>query len=209
MQVAERVPGWVRFFIACRGLSILVTIFVVVLASFMVAADPIAIPTRNGVSSLVWPLLPAVLACSFPPMLASLEDDLHRTSPRDALGMRGVLIIVILVADIIVTLGAYRFSPVVELRNAALLSGAALLLCACRLARYAWIPIVIFSIFGWLLGTSDVGVIASWALLLQPAESAYSWVISAGVAITGAALYLWFPFRGLTSVVGFQMRVRA
>jgi hypothetical protein len=156
----------------------------------LVPAGAVAIPARDGASSVLWPLVPTLVTLAMPPVLATADRDLERTAARSPVRLRAVALGVCLAAVAAAVLPGCRFDLMVAARNAALLTG----LAAGGSALYpavAWVPVTVTPMAMWLLGTDPLTRrLAGWAVLLEPRTSVPALVVGCGAALAGSAAYL-------------------
>ncbi len=158
------------------------------LAAFLlVPSHPVPVPGREGVRSLLWPLVPTLPAVAVPGCLSAGHRDLERVAARSLLRMRAACVSAIAVATFLVCLASWRFDPVVVWRNAALLLGIAFAGTAVHPA-VSWLLVSVIPMVMWLTGTQPGGVVEPWCVLLLPRGSALAaWLACLAFAL-GAAV---------------------
>lgn len=152
----------------------------------------VTVPARDGVQSLLWPLVPALLAVAVPTSLSSAYREGELTAARSALQLRMTAMVSVALLSLGISLVGLRFDILVIWRNSLFLMGLALLATAIQPPTTAWIPVCGAPIAMWLLGPGYDETISAWAVLLHPRTSAIAWTSSIGVFALGAAAYLWF-----------------
>jgi hypothetical protein len=160
------------------------------LAWLTVPRSAVAIPAADGASSVLWPLVPTVVALAVAPVLGTAYDDLERTAGRPGRVLRGYGLAACAVAAGLAALPGARFDVAVVARNSILLTALAVASTAVLSRTTAWLPVVALPIVTWLLGTDPASrQMASWAVLLAPATSGLGWVVAAALAATACITY--------------------
>jgi hypothetical protein len=162
---------------------------------YVVPRGPIPVPAGGGVESLLWPLLPVLVALGVPGVLGSAYGDLERASSR-----RPVLLRLAALAGCALVVAAAaaldtRFDDRVVWRNAALLLGLAAMTTRLLPRALRWQPLLLVPMAMWLLGTDEQRRIRPWAVLLLPGDTMPSTVVAAAVFAAGIATYLLLPAR--------------
>ncbi|MCL6538522.1 MAG: hypothetical protein K6T28_08055 [Acidothermus sp.] len=157
-----------------------------VIAWFAIPARPIDVPGRDGVSSVLWPLLPAVVASALPSVLEWSRSPAVVLAPRSRTDTAGRIGFATLLVGAVAIVGATRFDPVVVLRNSAFLFGLATLLSRWTASGLVATMVVLVPMAMWLLGTEPGGFAKSWALLLLDAHSPTAGGFAIGLFVTGA-----------------------
>jgi hypothetical protein len=156
----------------------------------LVPAGAVAIPARDGASSVLWPLVPTLVTLAIPPVLAAADGDLERTAARSPVRLRAIALGTCLAVVAAAVLPGSRFDLIVAARNAAFLTG----LAAAGAALYpavAWVPVTVTPMAMWLLGTDPLTRrLAGWAVLLEPRTSLPALAVGCGAALAGYAAYL-------------------
>ena len=152
--------------------------------------DPIAVPARDGVTSILWPLFPALPAMLVPAAAAPARRDLERSAGRSGAALRARFTLMAVVLLAAACTAATGTGLLVAGRNTAFLLGAALLAAATAPASAAWIPPVAIPLACWLLGTGLGGRVAGWAWLLHPAGEPCAAAGSATVLATGILAFV-------------------
>lgn len=189
-----------RVALADSGLRTMLGLLAAVLGLALVVG-PGAIGGPLGGLVPPWPLLSCVVPLALVSSLYAPMRALERTSARGPhvpglmrLGTAGA---VIAVATLVVALAApsdgapVAGDGVVAWRNAALVSGLALLGGAWLSAAHAWIPSTAYVLACVAAGVPDGGEPYGWTVLLQPAEDAAPVAIAAVVFVTGLAAAAW------------------
>ncbi|HXF72450.1 MAG TPA: hypothetical protein VNO79_07575 [Actinomycetota bacterium] len=136
----------------------------------VVPARALPVPGREGVSSLLWPLVPVLPALTVPGSAASARRDLERTGGRSQVALRAWFVAIVTAATGLACLAGIRFDLLIVWRNAAFMLGLTLA-CASVSPRGAWLPAVVVPMLMWLVGTQPGGIVEPWALLLLPGSS--------------------------------------
>jgi hypothetical protein len=169
---------------------------VLALAAFLlVPAQPVPVPGREGVRSLLWPLIPTFPALAAPACGAVARRDLERTGARSILGLRAGYVVLVSGATLLVCLAGWRFDLAVVWRNAAFLLGIAFAGTAIAPAG-AWLPVSVIPMVLWLTGTQPGGVVEPWAILLLPGSSHVGLWVAGAVWGLGAVLFCSLGHRG-------------
>ena len=143
-----------------------------------VPRDAMAVPGRDRVFAVIWPLLPTLLAVPIPAIAEHRTDDVHRTAPRIlALRLR-VLATVAVLCLVGVSTGAVIGSHVL-IRNTAALVGLALLGAGVLPRSVSWALLVLTPMAMWLFGTRREQDAFAWAFLLRPAADRWADAVAA------------------------------
>jgi hypothetical protein len=160
------------------------------LAWLTVPRAAVAIPATDGASSVLWPLVPTLVALAMTPVLCTAYDDLERTAGRPGCVLRGCALAACAAAAGLAAVPGVRFDAMVVARNSVLLTGLAVASAALLPRTTAWVPVVVLPIVTWLLGTDPVTRrLAAWAVLLAPSATAAGWVAAAMLAVAALAGY--------------------
>jgi hypothetical protein len=166
------------------------------LAWLTVPTAAVTIPAADGASSLLWPLVPVLVATAVPAFLAGADGDLERTAALPQAQVRVLALCVVLVVTAAAAVPAtLRFDAHVVTRNAALLTGVATAAVALLPIGASWVPVAGTPLVMWLLGT-DVGTrqLRPWAVLLAPRQSVAAWVAAIVVLVLGSSAYVAKPW---------------
>lgn len=147
------------------------------------------VPGRNGVYSVVWPLLPALLAVAIPSATARAGRELEVMAARDVRIVRLCFVGLAITASLLVSVTASGLDPAILARNHLLMLGLALVCRAFLAASIAWIPAVAVPIVMWLVGTHVGGAVSDWALLLLPAQSTGALFVAIGAFLAGTSAF--------------------
>jgi hypothetical protein len=153
---------------------------------------PIDVPGRSGgVEWVVVPVVPAAIASLVPVLVRRVFLPLERISGRfDATGRLAIVAVVLgtCLTPVALGVGALRL---VDVRNCGLAVGVALLSIYLVPAALGWAPIILLALVTWLIGVPAPGVAPpAWALLLAPASSRLSLVISGAILTAGTAVFV-------------------
>jgi hypothetical protein len=181
--------GWVLLCKAWRLHRLALTALVSALAWAAVPAGPVAVPARDGVESVLWPLVPVLVAAALPATMAAAYRDGELTAARSRTQLRGAAFLLSLSLSLLPSVVATRFDLVVVWRNTGFLFGLALFAVAVQPEAAAWLPICGLPMWMWLLGTNIGGDVESWAVLLHPAQSRVALMASVVVLALGLAAY--------------------
>jgi hypothetical protein len=165
------------------------------LAWWLVPAAPVPIPAADGASSVLWPLVPALVAVTGPPFLSTADRDLERGASRSHHAVRALGLGAFWVLTAVAVAAGGRFDLLVVLRNTLLLTGLATGCAACLPAAAAWAPVALVPMTMWLLGTDPTTRhVRVWAVLLAPHSSMVALSVALVAAAFGAAAYLGRPW---------------
>ena len=186
--------SWVLTWCRCWSLGPLLAAGLVADAGwFVIPEGPVPVPAGGGVESLLWPLLPALVALAIPAVLATARFEHELLTARSPLLLRLRALGCCALVLACVAAAAVRFDPVVVWRNTAILAGVAFLAAATLPRGSAWQPVVLLPLGCWLLGTDAHRLVRPWAILLAPGSST-SAVIAAGALLAlGVTAYLGAP----------------
>jgi len=165
-----------------------------VAVSLMLAWVPpssVPVPTEEGVASVVWPLLPALLVLTLPPLLEFPGRYPERSGARSVEQLRALTVLATLSAGALVIICAPPSEAVVVLRNLLLLVGLVLALARLLPWGLAWVPVVFVPIVMWLYGTRQLHQVEPWAILLRPQDDGTALGIAIGTCAAGLVIYLW------------------
>jgi hypothetical protein len=157
--------------------------------------NTVAVPGREGVYSVLWPLAPVLVGMWVIAGLRPTYLDIRLTAVRRVLD-RTLAVAVTSVGAVLVVSVAPAAQHAVLYRNVAYTLGASFLCLATLPRSVAWIPTVIPPMIMWLLGTRTDGPPQRWAVLLRP-EDDHAAIAVAAYAV-GTALLLVLG-RGLSS----------
>jgi hypothetical protein len=155
---------------------------------FVVPPDPVAVPARAGVESLLWPLVPALAALALPAMLTVARQDLERSAVRPWCLRTGAVLLG--AAALGLTAVAGGADEAVLARNALAMLGVATLSASVLRVGSAWAPVAMAPLVCWLLGTDAHRHVHPWALLLLPGSSCVGLVVAGVLAVSGTAAYV-------------------
>lgn len=169
---------------------------VALVAALLVPRAAVAIPAAGGASSLLWPLLPTVVAVTMPSFLAAADGALERTAAVPAWLLRLVgLGVVVAVMAAATAPAALRFDGCVVARNAAMMTGLAAAGVAVLPAGASWMPVACTPIVMWLLGTDPTTRrLHAWAVLLAPRDSSPALLVAVLVLGVGTLAYTGKPW---------------
>ncbi len=182
-------PGWLLLWRAWKGNRLWRACLLATIAWLLVPERPIAVPGRQGVQSVLWPLVPTLTAMVLPSCLAHAYRDLELAAAKSHARQRGLFAVFALALTAIPCVSGLRFDLGVALRNAALLSGLAFASTVIFPPRVAWMPPSFLPIITWLLGLKLGGVPRPWAVLMQSGSSLPA-LLAAGTSL-GAGLVLF------------------
>lgn len=166
-------------------------------AWWFVPASPVAVPGRD-IDSLIWPLMPAVLALVVPTAALAGQRDLERTSGRSIIRMRIGFCVGVSALVVLVSVGALRFDALVVMRNGLLLLGLGLLGATTLGPGGGWFLPFSVPTGMWIFGTTHLGP-NTWATVLHERDSQIALVSALAVWLGGCILYClkgWWPQRG-------------
>lgn len=188
-MVADLRAGWL--FVGCWGSRpLLVGAALTFVAWWLVPVQPVTVPARAGVASLLWPLVPVLIAAPLPSAALTAFADLEATATRARPGLRiRALALYWLLACVAIVPGA-RFDGAIVLRNTAGLVGLALLAALLTPTSLSWLPVTVIPMAMWLLGQDANRTTAGWAVLLAPAGSAVATTACVAVAVVGSVSFL-------------------
>lgn len=163
---------------------------VAALAWQAVPRGPVAVPARDGVASVLWPLVPALFGLACTPSLKQLHKQMELRVPHP----RAIRLLLFGVqCEIAVVLGtaAWSFDLGVAYRNLAAILGLAALSAAYLTRRTAWVPMVVFPMATWLFGAlPQQQGIYPWAFLLETSDSWLALCFSLGLFVVGGLSYV-------------------
>lgn len=186
---------WTRLrcgLVVARGLGAAPLVAGVVLAvalARMLPQRPVVVLGRDGVVSVVWPLAPAVLAAMVPAATAFGSRWLERTTGRTRVGLRLRSIGLSGLASGVMIAGS-PLDPAITARSVAVLLGVAYLAVAVLPSAVAWVPIVLYPMACWLLGTRANEDHAAWAVPLRPIEDPAAQRSAVALAVLAVGTYL-------------------
>jgi hypothetical protein len=181
--------GWLLLGKAWHLRRVVVTALLSALAWLIVPPDPVAVPARDGVESLLWPLVPTLVAGALPAAMAAAYRDSELTAARSRTQLRGVALLVTLALSLAPSVVAGRFDILVVWRNTGFLYGLALLVITVQPQSVAWLPVSAVPMWMWLLGTDFGGAVKNWAVLLHPSNSMPAFCAALLVFLLGVAAY--------------------
>lgn len=150
---------------------------------------PLGVPAREGVRSLLWPLVPTIYAAALPTVFEAGYREGELTSSRSHSSLRGSILGVILVLCLASSAASYRFDIAIALRNSALLIGLALIATVLLPHVTSWLPAFIVPTATWLFGTDPNENVACWAVLLQESKSPVASTAAVISLALGAVMY--------------------
>ena len=155
----------------------------------------LAVLGRDGVYSVIWPLVPALLAVAVPAAVRFDARLLERVSgrPRWTLRARGLGLLAVVGA---VVVAGSPYDAATCARNLLILVGGALVAASLLPASVAWVPIALYPPCAWLLGTRTNEIHAAWAVPLRPAGDPLAWRVAVVVAMVGVVVHLVLGTRG-------------
>ncbi|GIU98725.1 MAG: hypothetical protein KatS3mg014_0341 [Actinomycetota bacterium] len=180
------------------------------LAGFaLVPSRPVPVPGREGVSSLLWPLVPVLPALAVPQVAGVVYREIERVSGKSSLGTRLGCAAIITSLLGLFCLAGWRFDLSVLCRNAAFLLGVALAGTVFSPSG-AWLPVTVIPMVMWLIGTQPGGAVDPWAILLLPGSASGAARASYLVWITGTGFWLMSrrDAGGLRCHLALRSRVR-
>lgn len=172
---------------AWNGGQLLIALALALGALFLVPVQAVPVPGREGVRSLLWPLIPTLPALAAPACASVGFRELERTGARSLPGSRAVCVVLASLATGLVCLAGWRFDLMILFRNAAFLLGTAFA-CTAISPTAAWLPVSVIPMVMWLTGTQPGGIVEPWAILLLPRSSALAAWISWAAWGLGAGL---------------------
>lgn len=149
----------------------------------------LAVLARDDVFSVIWPLVPALLAASLPTAFTFDGRDLERASGRSAHSLRAMSLLLLLTASATIVV-ASPYDPATVARCTMVLVGLALISLTLLPRQVAWVPIAFYPAACWLLGTRSGGDHAAWAVPLRQAGDPVAMRTAAVVAVLGAVLFV-------------------
>lgn len=166
---------------------------VAAVAWLVIPGTAVAVPARDGVSSVIWPLLPALTCSVIPFIVDALRSPAVAASSRRHAAIAGRLLLALLVLLAAANTASVRFDTVIVARNTAILFGFAAVT-----ARYAPSMVAASATVGvprvmWLFGPDIHGKVHSWAVLLAGRTSWLALVIACAGLVSGAAAILRPP----------------
>jgi hypothetical protein len=152
---------------------------------------PIDVPGRaGGVEWVLAPVVPSALAALMPSIVRRAHMPLERTSGRFELVGRLVVAAAAWVACVVPVAVGVGELRLVDVRNAALLTGLALVAVACAPPALAWAPSLALGVVTWLIGVPPPGAAPpEWAVLLASRGSSAAMAVSVAVAISGVVAF--------------------
>jgi hypothetical protein len=159
---------------------------------------PIAVPGRDDLRDVVWPLAPAVVAFAVLRVAALGDEDRIRLSSRGQRRLRSAIVALALVhlVPVAVSVGDGGRAEVLA-RNGLLFGGLALIAHRSLRADLAWIPLALGPIVTWLFGCRGAGrPPAAWALPLLPIGSSAAALGTLAAVALGGATYVLAPGAG-------------
>ncbi len=148
--------------------------------------EPLAVFGQGDVRAVIWPLLPVVWAATLPASTAFASRPLERACPRPWWGLRLRSLLVVVAAGAVVVASSSH-DPAVVGRNTVLLAGLAYLGAWALPGGLGWVPVVVYPLCCWLIGTRSSGIHAPWAVLLRPPTDRVASVVAVVVAVIGVA----------------------
>ena len=174
---------------ACHGPVLLGSAAVAGLTVALSSDSRVPIPAREGIASVIWPLIPAIVAIVAPPVLATSYGLPESLAGRSAVALRRFHLGIVAAGFAVMCLMAPTAYWPVLIRNSGLLLGAVLIATVLLGPKTAWIPAFMFPVFCWLLGTERRGQTQPWAVLLRPETSRASQIVAGAALALGVALY--------------------
>jgi len=169
------------------GLVVNVLALAAILA--VVPRGVIAVPGRQDVSSVIWPLAPAVIAFWVPSVLNAAYITTHLSAPRSRRSRLAVLVITCALVFAVLCFGPDR-SLVPLIRNASFEIGLALMSCVFLPTWSAWIPVAFTPMVMWLMGTHAFGPPSAWAILLAPRDDRWASLVSSFLLAIGSTMFV-------------------
>ncbi|MBX3313205.1 MAG: hypothetical protein KF906_02705 [Actinobacteria bacterium] len=155
----------------------------------------LAVLARDDVFSVIWPLVPALLAAGLPSAFAFDGRDLERASGRPAHSLRGrSLLLLTVTSSAVVAASPYDSATVA--RCTMVLVGMGLVSLALLPRQVAWVPIALYPAACWLLGTRSGGDHAAWAVPLRPPDDPVAMRTAVAAAALGLVLFVVLGTRG-------------
>ena len=185
---------WALTWCRCWSLGpLLATGMVATAGWFVIPEGPVPVPAGGGVESLLWPLLPALVALAIPTLLGTADFELELLTARSPLLLRLRALGCCALVLACVAGAGIRFDPAVVWRNTAILGGVAFLAAATLPRGSAWQPLVLLPLACWLLGTDAHRQVRPWAILLAPGTSTTAAMAAPVLVGLGIGCYLGAP----------------
>jgi len=151
--------------------------------------NTVAVPGRDGVYSVLWPLVPVLVGMWVIAGLRPAYLDIRLTAVRRvfdrALAVAGSSAGAMLVVGV-----APAAQHTVLYRNVAYTLGVSFICVATLPRSFAWIPSVIPPMIMWLLGTRSDGPPQGWAVLLRPEDDHAALAVAVAAYAVGTTLLL-------------------
>lgn len=162
---------------------------VTLLAWWLVPERALAVLARDDVFSVLWPLVPALLASVVPAAVVFDGRDVERTAARSPLELRArcLALLVATAAGVVV---ASPHDVGIGARSTLFLVGLALGSLALLPGAAAWVPLALYVPSCWLLGTRRDGDHAAWAVPLRPAGDVAAMRSALVVGVLGAVAFV-------------------
>ena len=152
----------------------------------------VAVPGRQGVESLVWPLAGGIVAVVVAAVAGALHELPERTAARSAVRQRLSFLAVVVTFVVIGSLaGGPTDVATARVRNDCCLLGIACGSAAALPRPAAWVPVAMIVTITWFFGPVGGGHAPhAWALLLQPPRHIAAATTAAVVTVCGLAVFV-------------------
>jgi hypothetical protein len=170
-----------------NGFAICLALVAVLL--LLTPRNTVAVPGRDGVYSVLWPLAPVLVGMWAIAGLRPAYLDLRLTAVRRILD-RAIAVAVTSAGAMIVVGVAPADQRTVLYRNVVYTLGVSFICVSTLPKSTAWIPTVIPPMMMWLLGTRSEGPPQRWAVLLRPEDDHAALTVAVAAYAVGSALLL-------------------
>ena len=159
--------------------------------------NTVAVPGRDGVYSVLWPLAPVLVGMWVIAGLRPAYLDLRLTAVRRILD-RAIAVAVTSAGAMLVVGVAPADQHAILYRNIVYTLGVSFICVSTLPKSTAWIPTVTPPMIMWLLGTRSTGPPQAWAVLLRPEDDHAALAVAVLAYAVGTTLMLGLR-RGLSS----------
>jgi hypothetical protein len=175
----------------------------VLVAAHLLPLEPVRVPGRPDVRTVVWPLAPVLAALGVPTGAMLRFRSWERAAVRPAWHSRMAFVSLVALRSMVV-IAFVSVDRSTILRNLLLFDGLALLVTAMA-RRPIWTALLVVPAVCWMAGTDARGDPHAWAVpLLAPGHLGAA-VVSGAVGVTGLVAYVVWPPSwgfGATAVLG-------
>lgn len=176
----------------CSGGAALAAGALAVVAVAAVAPiDPVRVPGRLDVRTVVWPLVPALAALAVPVGAAARFRSWERAATRPQWHGRTAFVALVAVRTVALV-AVVPLDRAIVARNLLLFDGLALLVVLV-VGRPTWTALVAAVALTWFAGVDPPSTVRWWAVPLLPADHVGAWATACLVAVVGAVGHAVLP----------------